>query len=205
MKPFFTFFLANLLASSLSLAQSYKPFSLQLALGYAKPVGASGGLSLQIEPKYALTSHFEMGIRLSLAVMARQIAFAPRNTTGEAKGVASALVTGHYYLTANGFRPFVGAGIGVYSFARTALPISIAGQDIAKSAIAGGNQFGGMIQAGFKVAHVGLSLAYNILPRTVGIAAIYPGDVYDFVSKSSYGEVTASFAIGGVGAKSSQQ
>ncbi|MBD2757398.1 hypothetical protein [Spirosoma validum] len=129
--------------------------------------------------------------------MAREVAFDNANSTSELKAVGSALLTGNYFLTNARFRPFLGAGIGVFSLAQTELSISKGGQEQSKSVLAGGNKLGGLIRAGFKTGHFQLSLDYNLIPNTVGVAVFNNGQVYGFVSKSSYFDINFGLAIGG--------
>lgn len=199
MKRILIVLLINSLLSHFAVAQEYKPFKVNLALGFAKPIGnnASGGLSFAVEPKYALTNRLEAGLKLSMAIMARKVAFDNINSTSELKAVGSALVTGNYFLKDAGFRPFIGAGIGVFSLAQTELTISRGGQEQSKTIIAGGNKFGGLIRAGFKTGHFQLSLDYNHIPNTIGVAVFNSGQVYGFVSKSSYFDINLGLAIGG--------
>ena len=63
-----------ILIVSLSLtAQDYKPFKVDIALGYASPggKGAKGGVLFAIEPKYAVMDQINVGLRIEGAVVAR--------------------------------------------------------------------------------------------------------------------------------------
>ena len=59
----------------LSQAQStvFKPFKVDLALGYAMPSGSGSkaGVLFVVEPKYAVNNNIAMGLRFEGAVMAR--------------------------------------------------------------------------------------------------------------------------------------
>ena len=79
-------------------AQEYKPFKVNVSVGYAKPFKAqvSGGFLVAVEPKYGLSDNFDLGLRLELASVARGIETSGTTTTGDVGTYSSALLTGNY-------------------------------------------------------------------------------------------------------------
>ena len=66
-------------------AQEYKPFKVNVSVGYAKPfnAGTSGGFLFAVEPKYGVTDNFDVGLRLEAASVARGIKYNGNTTTGD--------------------------------------------------------------------------------------------------------------------------
>jgi outer membrane protein W len=148
-------------------AQEFKPFKVNLSLGYAKPLGAgaSAGFLLALEPKYSLNDNLELGLRLESAIVAR--AFSYQNQTGDAevKGLGSYLLTGNYFFSTENFRPYVGVGAGLYTVAGTTVTI-VNGQANDNYVVQGETKFGLMGRAGFKAGHFNLSVEYNAVPKS---------------------------------------
>jgi outer membrane protein X len=145
-------------------AVNLKPFKVDLSIGYAIPggEGAKGGIVLAFEPKYAVIPNLAVGLRMEGAIIAK---FSGYDEDGNAmntkvKVAGSYLATGDYYFTNNySFRPFAGAGAGIFS---------LAGIEVNSSSenISGGSKFGGMVRAGIEAGHFRLGLEYNIVPKT---------------------------------------
>lgn len=118
-------FALGTIVSFSAIAQSksdLKPFKVDLSLGYAIPggSGAKGGVLFAVEPKYAVVSNISVGLRMEAAVVARFSGYDaegyPNNASVKAAG--SYLATGDYYFSDNySFRPFAGAGAGIFSLA----------------------------------------------------------------------------------------
>lgn len=161
------FFAVAILIVSLSLnAQEYKPFKVDVALGYAIPggKGAKGGVLFAIEPKYAVIDQLTVGLRMEAAVVAR--GYAGTNVEEEmevdVKASGSYILTGDYYYTAKrGFRPFSGVGAGIFSIA--AASVSTGSETVAAGA---GSKFGGLVRSGFEAGHFRFAVEYNLVPKT---------------------------------------
>lgn len=195
MKRVFPFVFA-LMALSAS-AQEFKPFKFTISVGYAKPAGAgaSGGILFSLEPKYGLSDQFDLGLRYELAAMARAYTINGQDADGELKAASSFLLTGTYLLSTNNFRPYVGAGAGLFSTAATGFTVS-GGQGSTNGDVAAGNKFGGMVRAGFKAGHFNLGLEYNLIPKTTGVIGSTTGN-YNYESSNSYFSLKLGFDIGG--------
>lgn len=194
-----TFILSVLVLAAFSAtAQEFKPFKINLSVGYAKPAGpgASGGILASLEPKYGLSDRIDLGLRLELAVMARAYQIDGDDAEGEVKGAGSCLLTGNYLLSDGNFRPFVGAGVGLFSVGSSGFTVTN-GMGVTNGDVAGGNKFGGMVRAGFKAGHFVLGLEYNLVRSTTGFLTTVPGTNVNYESNNSYFGVKLGVDIGG--------
>lgn len=149
----------------------YKPFKVDFATGYAIPggSGSKGGVLFAIEPKYSINDQLTFGLRFEAAVMAR--ATVDQNgelTQGEVKGSASYLATGDYYFNTNKFRPFAGAGLGIYKTAGASVDQTTEDAQV-------GSKFGFAPRAGFEFGHFRFALEYNAVGKTGSISNNYLG------------------------------
>ena len=189
--------LSLLLLTTLSVsAQEFKPFKVNLSLGYAKPVGAgaSGGILLSLEPKYGLSDRVDLGLRYELGLMARPYSIDGVSAESELKGSSSYLITGNYLLSNASFRPFVGAGVGLFTLVNVSFS---EGSGSADGGISGGNKLGAMLRAGFKASHFVLGLEYNLIPKTRGILVGTSGANLNYESPNAYLGVKLGLDIGG--------
>ena len=173
-----------------------KPFKVNLSVGYAIPggEGTKGGIVLALEPKYAVIPNFAVGLRMEGAIIAK---FSGYDENGNAmntkvKAAGSYLATGDYYFTNNyAFRPFAGAGAGIFS---------LAGIEVNSSSenISGGSKFGGMVRAGIEAGHFRLGLEYNIVPKTTFEGYDSNGNyVTGLTSSNNYIGIKIGACIGG--------
>lgn len=184
------FMLAALSAS----AQVYKPFKVNVSVGYAKPLnaGVSGGFLVAVEPKYGITDHFDLGLRLESAFVARGIVRNGNTTTSDVGAFGSYLITGNYLFGTEGIRPFLGAGVGLYSVASGGSVTVTDGQTPQEVNFVSDTKFGGMIRAGIKTGHFVAAVEYNAAPttdNTIGTTKIS--------SENAYLGVKVGFDIGG--------
>ncbi len=133
-------------------AQDFKPFQLYLGLGYAIPADGGGGILIDLEPAYRINDALAVGLRLESAAMAKTVG----TTEASIAGVGSYTVNGKYYLSNNTFRPYVGAGLGLYNLA--AVSTSANG-----GSFEGGSSFGFYPRIGFDLGHFNLNIDYNII------------------------------------------
>ncbi|MBC7892779.1 MAG: hypothetical protein H7Y12_11235 [Sphingobacteriaceae bacterium] len=146
----------------------FKPFKFNVALGYAKPLGggASGGVLFALEPKYSVIEALEVGIRAEFALTARTFSYANRTGDAEIKALNSFLLTGNYVFGTGGFRPYLGAGLGLYTLAGGTVTIvdgQAPEQDVPVEAE---TKFGFMGRAGFKAGHFNFGLEFNAVPNS---------------------------------------
>jgi len=169
-----SFALAFVVASLCVNAQStvFKPFKVDLALGYAVPSGegTKGGILFAIEPKYAITDNITAGLRMEGAVMAQM---EMDESTGEMKSGtvqanSSYALMGDYYFNTNTFRPFAGIGAGLYGVASADI-------DSETGEIAASRKFGFTPRAGFETGHFRTAIEYNFVGKTGSINNNYLG------------------------------
>lgn len=146
-------------------ARIFKKFKVDVSLGYASPqesggAGTKAGVLFVVEPKYALMDELSVGVRMEGAVMAN---VAKDGESGNAKANYSYLATGDYYFSNNKFRPFVGVGTGIYTFASVDFSDESTLDNIPVS-----SKFGFMARGGFEYGHLRLGLEYNFVGDKMG-------------------------------------
>ncbi|MBO0933663.1 hypothetical protein [Fibrella aquatilis] len=154
-----------------TLAQGYKPFKVNVSVGYGvQPVaGARGGMLVSIEPRYSLTNQFELGVRLGSVFPAQSVPATVYQTDRYTDTpVVSALATANFWLTPGRVRPYVGIGLGSYwattsTYKAELLPsggasVTSIGRSVSKP--------GGMVRVGVKTGHVHLAAEYNLVGST---------------------------------------
>jgi hypothetical protein len=172
-------------------AQEFKPFKVNVSLGYAHLMGkeASGGVLAAVEPKVGLGDNFDLGLRMELAGANRIILFNGQSNKTEIKFFGSYLLTGTIYLSRSDFRPYIGAGAGVYRFAGATFD---AVNDNEEYTLDPSQKFGSMIRGGFKAKHFNAGVEYNtVSPSKYNIQ----GQMFE--GKNSYLAIKLGFDIGG--------
>ena len=152
---------------NISYAQStmFKPFKVDLNLGFAAPQGSGtkGGVIFSLEPKYGVTNQIDIGLRLAIAGTARGVSDGNGGfTSATVKANASYLLTGDYFFTNTSARPFVGAGLGAFTFA------SATGDNNTSTVIPAATKFGELIRGGVEVGHLRLGIEYDFVPDQNG-------------------------------------
>ena len=187
--------LALMLSSLAALAQNeFKPFKVDLSLGYANPRGdgAKAGVLFAVEPKYQVIPAVAVGLRIETAVVARGLSGGDNSfSEAEVKAAGSYLLTGDYYFSENySFRPFVGAGAGIFRLA--AARVSDDSETVNGDA---STKFGGVVRAGFEARHFRLGLEYNIVPDAT--LEDLSGNGNSITSKNAYIGIKLGICIGG--------
>jgi len=158
-------FAALVIVSFYANAQStiYRAFKVDIDLGYAIPSAGTGGgtkagVTVTVEPHYRLSDDLAVGFRFEGAGIGYQDV-----TSNEKKTHVSILTsycpTIEYYFVKGGFRPFAGAGAGVFS------QQSVAGSSTGNGAVLvpGASKFGVFPRAGFEAGHFRMAASYDIL------------------------------------------
>lgn len=162
MKKLLLVVLGVFMFASASYAQDFKPFKIGLGLGYAIPggEGAGGGILLYGEPMYRINDAIAVGLRLESALVAKA-QINPDGTWGETSiaGIGSYTLSGQYYFSNGGFRPLVGAGMGLYSVSAVSM-----GTDNTNAG--GGTKFGFYPRVGFDAGHFNFLMEYNLVPSS---------------------------------------
>jgi outer membrane protein X len=145
-------------------AEEFKPFRVDLGLGYAIPKGG-GGVLFSLEPKYSITPNISAGIRAEWAGMAKikwvlneQGQYVDPGDT-EFKFSGSYLATGDYHFMTSKFRPFAGLGLGAYSVSGANITLSPGASGVTPAVKK--TNFGFMLRAGFDISHCRLAAEYN--------------------------------------------
>jgi outer membrane protein X len=153
---------------------TFKKFKVDVSLGYASPQvsgpGTKAGVLFAIEPKYAVMNDLSVGIRMEAAVMAN---LDKNGSSGNAKANYSYIATGDYYFSEKKFRPFLGAGAGIYTFASVDLNSNISGVN----SIPVSSKFGFMTRAGFEYGHLRVGAEYNFVGDKMGYLGLKIGVV----------------------------
>jgi outer membrane protein X len=111
-----------------------------------------------------------------------------RDVEGDATSVASYTLNTHYYFNNNKVRPFVGAGVGLYSLA--AAKFNTANNlDPGLDEIGAETRFGFYPKIGIDAEHFTMTIDYNVIPPTDVPGG---GEV-----KNSYFGIRAGVSIGG--------
>ena len=184
MKKITLFCLALLTAAAVN-AQEYKPFKLGVGLGYAKPggQGAGGGVLFGIEPAYRVNDALAVGLRMEWAAVIRGLSTSMDSYDASAAAIGSYTLNGQYYFSNNTFRPFVGAGVGLFSLA--AVSVGVDSQSGSAGAAAE-SKIGFYPRIGFEAGHFNFTIDYNLIGKTT-----FEGS--DLEMKNSY----IGFRIGG--------
>ena len=153
----------------------FKKFKVDVSLGYAAPQESTGtggfkaGVLFAIEPKYAILDVLAVGLRMEAAVTAR---IDENEETGNAKANASYLATGDYYFSNKRFRPFLGAGAGIFTFASLDFDSNTTVEDVPTD-----SRFGFMARGGFEFGHLRLGAEYNFVGEKSGYFGLKLGAV----------------------------
>lgn len=181
--------------SALAQESDLKAFKVDVSFGYAIPggTGTKGGVIFVIEPKYSVMSNLALGLRLEAAVVARFNGYDVNGDPVDAsvKASGSYLATADYYFSENySFRPFAGAGAGIFTIASAEVNSTSGG-------VSSGSKFGGMIRAGFEVSHFRFGLEYNLVPKTTFDGTDQNGNNATLTSKNSYIGIKLGVCFGG--------
>ena len=146
------------LTSVVSNAQSvaYRFFKVDFTTGYSKPAGGlSGGFNLSVEPKFNLSDHVAVGIKIEGAALATiNDAYSGDATVA---AMTSTLLTGEYYLGTRTVRPYVGAGLGFYRMRAFNTSNDLASFEET------GRMLGIAPRAGLQIGHFRLGVEYNLV------------------------------------------
>ena len=199
MKKVFLILSLIIIVSLSAIAQSdagLKPFKVDVSVGYAMPggKGSKGGVLFAVEPKYAVMSQLSVGLRMEGAVVARFSGYESDGSPSQVdvKAAGSYLATGDYYFSDNySFRPFAGAGAGLFSLA------SAQATSTETTGVSTGKKFGGMIRGGIELAHFRLGVEYNIVPSTKFDGYDSQGNIAKLTSKNGYLGIKLGVCFGG--------
>lgn len=155
-------------------AENYPPVRVDLTavIAYAGSgdITAWGG-GLAVEPKYNLTDHLSLGLRLEFTgLVSQSYDIAGLSLSTSARGVFAILAKADWYLTTSSSRPFVGLGAGYYSIGSSDL-----GSTGAAAEAFGG--FGLFPQVGVNFGGFRLGVGYHAIfgeAQTITVVGIAP-------------------------------
>lgn len=168
------FFIALSCMSFTAFAQNFKKFKVDVGIGYAFPTtgnqggSTNAGAAFTIEPHYRLTDDIAAGLRLEGAALGHHD---NSNSSTKVSVLASYRLSGEYYLTKSGLRPFLGVGLGFFKSASVDFDSSSAGINTTIPAKA---EFGFFPGVGIETGHFRLNSEYNII-NSAGYIAIKLG------------------------------
>ena len=167
MKKISTVIVLVLLVTLTMQAQDFKKFRVGLGLGYAMPggEGAKGGVLVSVEPGYRVTDKILASLRWESALVVRGTATAT-SFEGDIAAIGSFSAVGQYYFMDGSFRPFAGAGPGLFSLAAVSVSGGSGGGSGEEAAAA--NKVGGVIRTGFDAGHFTFCIDYNLIGKTEG-------------------------------------
>ncbi len=151
MKKLFLLFILSLSISMVTSAQEFKKFKVGLGLGYASPVSGTNtttiGDLLTIEPAYRISDEVAIGLRYEGALLVDYDFFFTYYD--------SYTLNAQYYFSSNKFRPFVGAGMGIYSITSDYLETTE-------------SNLGFYPRVGFDLGHFNVTLDLNLIATSNG-------------------------------------
>jgi hypothetical protein len=145
-------------------AQDFKKFRVGVGAGYAMPggEGAKGGVCFYMEPGYRINDAMIVGLRMESAVVVRGYSEDIGSADLDIAGIGSYTINGQYYFSNEGFRPFAGLGLGIYSLAA----VKFDDGGATETAVQSESKFGFYPRVGFDAGHFTLQLEYNLIPAT---------------------------------------
>ncbi|GAB3038896.1 outer membrane beta-barrel protein [Spirosoma pulveris] len=181
-----------------------KPFKVNLGVGYASPVDFAGvnsfvkpGIVYSLEPQYELSRNLEVGVRLEQAFIKRSEALDGdiyKNT--KVSSMISAVATANYVLKLeNGFRPYIGVGIGGYYTGESLQTNQVAGSSsVVSYPLPAAVNLGGLGRVGVKYGIVYVEGTYNLISD---LSVMNAANRLTLTAKNSYFSVKAGLTIGG--------
>jgi hypothetical protein len=157
-------------------SQDYRAFKFDIGLGYAIPSdgsGTEGGVTFTLQPHYLLSDEFALGLRIEAAAIGYKD-FMTNNFNVSA--LASTCISGEYYLSKRGFRPFIGAGLGLFD--QEILYANTDGGNGPNDVYARAIHFGGYPVIGFEVGHFRMSAEYDLTGNGNNYAAFKIGTFF---------------------------
>jgi hypothetical protein len=181
--------LAALVGSTLLVmgqSQDFRSFKFDVGLGYALPsngTGTQGGATFTLQPHFRLSDEFALGVRIEAAAVGYK-----NNSTGDVNvsALASTCLSAEYYLSNGGFRPFIGAGIGLFDQEHVSGNTNNNDNGDGSSGVtesARTTNFGAYPVLGFEAGHFRMSVEYNFTGKGNNYAAFKIGAFFGGGSK----------------------
>jgi outer membrane protein W len=160
----------------------FHAFKWDIGLGYANPssgTGTEAGATFTMQPHYRLSDAFAVGLRIEAAAIGYK-----DNVTGNVNvsALASGCLSGEFYLSNRGFRPFIGAGLGLFDQESASGNINNNNNNNSYGsgiAVSGRTMnFGGYPVIGFEAGHFRMSAEYDVTGNGNNYAAFKIGTFF---------------------------
>jgi hypothetical protein len=156
----------------------YHAFKFDIGFGYAIPSDGSGtqaGATFTLQPHYRFTDDFALGLRIEAAAIGYE-----NSATNNFKvsALASTCLSGEFYLSDRGFRPFIGAGLGLFDEESVAKIMAVDNNNVDGDELNVSNRtinFGAYPVIGFEAGHFRLSVEYDVTGNSNNYAAFKIG------------------------------
>ena len=145
-------------------AQKEGGFRVGLDLGVV-PTNGGGGVLFSLEPKYNIKDNMNVGLRIGIAAIVRDINDSGTTTSAKVAANGSYVATYDYYFNGAGksFVPYIGAGAGYYSIANVELDDTDNSNNVNVDAT---GKLGGLVRGGFEWGKFRMGLEYNLVPES---------------------------------------
>lgn len=145
-------------------AQKEGGFRVGLDLGVV-PTNGGGGVMFSLEPKYNIKDNMNVGLRLGIAAIVRDINDSGSTTSAKVAANGSYVATYDYYFNGAGksFVPYIGAGAGYYSIANVEFDDTDNSDNVMVDAT---GKMGGLVRGGFEWGKFRMGLEYNLVPES---------------------------------------
>ncbi len=165
----FAFIFAFLFTSMLSYGQQAGKFRFGMDLGPAIPQGGGIGVLFNLEPKVNLANNLNLGLRMGIAGIAKDVTYydISEDYQGEVSANASVGGTLDYYFNNGGsnFAPFIGAGFGYYALSAVEIDAStIDNSDVGD--LEATFEWAPMVRAGVELGKFRMGAEYNFVPTS---------------------------------------
>lgn len=146
-------------------SQKQGGFRVGLDLGYTVPSNGGGGILFSVEPKYNIKENMNIGLRIGVAAMIRDIQDNGTTTSAKVSANGSYVGTYDYYFNNSGksFVPYIGGGAGYYSIANVEFDDT---NDSGQVAIDATGKMGALVRGGFEWGKFRMGLEYNLVPKS---------------------------------------
>lgn len=145
-------------------AQKEGGFRVGLDLGVV-PANGGGGVLFSLEPKYNIKDNMNVGLRIGLAAIVRDVNDSGSTTSAKVSANGSYVATYDYYFNGagNSFVPYLGAGAGYFSVANVAFDDTNNSNYVNIDAT---GKLGGLVRGGFEWSKFRMGLEYNLVPES---------------------------------------
>lgn len=153
-----------ILAFANGYSQKEGGFRVGLDLGVV-PTNGGGGVLFSLEPKYNIKDNMNVGLRIGIAAIIRDINDSGATTSAKVAANGSYVATYDYYFNGAGksFVPYIGAGAGYYSIANVEFDDTDNSDNVMIDAT---GKMGGLVRGGFEWGKFRMGLEYNLVPES---------------------------------------